>query len=414
MLRAPLTSPSRTQSKVFAAWLVATLAMGSCNWLRPESQQRNIGSSLSRALEPAETTTTPLLRIYPKRITENARHVVAQAASKGVAVAAVVKGASAHPAVVAALMDAGIGMIADSRVINITRIRKAGFKGDVLLMRPASRSEARQVVLHANYSLVSNFDVARFLSDAAAKENLTHNVIVMIEAGDLREGVDPPSDAVDLARRIAELPNLRLAGLGANFACNAGVLPDGKNTASLVDLGASIREALCKELELISAGNSSGLPLLRACGLPHGINHYRIGESILLGTNAIDGTPWTGTRQDAFVFIAEVIESYKKPSRPWGEVAGNAFGERLEYKDQGLRTRLILNAGRQDVDQTGLTPQDTCMKIVNSSSDHLILDVEDCSAKPSVGDHIEFRPNYAALLRATTSEYVAKQIAFDD
>jgi predicted amino acid racemase len=399
-------------------WGFVALALGLCScrfFSGPQAIQSSAESQTSDAVQiENRISSSPRLVIYQKRITSNARAILAQAKEQSVHLAAVVKGASAHPAVVHALMEAGIDMLADSRLINIQRIRNAGFKGDVLLMRPASLTESPQVVLNADFSLVSNLKTAQSLSEAAANARLTHNIIVMVEAGDLREGIYPPADALTLARQIHDLPNLRLAGLGANFACNAGVLPDTKNTASLVDLSQSIEKALKIRLAYVSTGNSSGLPLLRSCALPKGVNHYRVGESILLGSNAVDGTPWPGTRQDAFIFVAEVIEAYKKPSLPWGETAGNAFGERTEYIDRGHRTRAIVNAGRQDIEHTSLTPENPCMQIINSSSDHMILDVEDCASKPKVGDEISFRLGYPALLRATTSDYVAKTVIFDD
>jgi predicted amino acid racemase len=357
-----------------------------------------------------QSAATPRLEINTTAISSNAIAILAQTAAQGVAVAAVVKGVSAHPSVVKALGEAGVTMLADSRVINLRRIREAGFKGDLLLTRPAALAEAKQVVSYATHSLVSSTETARALSRAAQQLGIVHNVILMIESGDLREGIYPPEDAPRQAQEFAALPHLNLAGIGTNFACNAGVLPSPSNTKTLLEIASTIEALLDKRLELISAGNSSGLPLLTSCQLPAGINHYRIGETILLGTNATDGQPWPGTTQDTMVFVAEVIEVWSKPSVPWGETTKNAFGEKPSFADKGHRRRAIVNAGRQDIATNGLVPLDPCMTIINASSDHLIIDVDDCKATVTVGQEIRFRPDYPAVLAASTSEYVHKII----
>lgn len=44
--------------------------------------------------------------------------------------------------------------------------------------------------------------------------------------------------------------------------------------------------------------------------------------------------------------------------------------------------------------------------MIGASSDHLIVDVEDCGGQIQVGDWMEFRCGYMAVLDATTSAYV--------
>ncbi len=111
--------------------------------------------------------------------------------------------------------------------------------------------------------------------------------------------------------------------------------------------------------------------------MPKEINHLRLGESIVLGRNVLDRSPWPGTRQDTFRLLAEVVELERKPSMPIGDRGQNAFGETTEYVDRGIRLRAICNLGRQDAVIDGLEPEDAGITIVGGSSDHLILDVED-------------------------------------
>jgi predicted amino acid racemase len=169
-------------------------------------------------------------------------------------------------------------------------------------------------------------------------------------------------------------------------------------------------EARCGiTLEWLSAVNSSGLELIASGHMPSRINHARIGEAILLGRETIERRAWPGTHQDAFVLRAEVLECRRKPSRPEGRQAEDAFGGRPEFEDSGERLRALLNVGREDVDIETLTPLDPGIRIVGASSGYLVLDVTDATSDVSVGAELEFAPGYGTLLRAMTSEYVEKR-----
>ena len=71
--------------------------------------------------------------------------------------------------------------------------------------------------------------------------------------------------------------------------------------------------------------------------------------------------------------------------------------------------RGIAAIGRQDVRTDGITPLDHDIEILGASSDHLLLDLT--KAKPyRVGDTISFGVDYGALLSASTSMYVSKEV----
>mgnify|MGYP003486331643 CR=1 FL=1 len=134
------------------------------------------------------------------------------------------------------------------------------------------------------------------------------------------------------------------------------------------------------------------------------------GESITLGRNVIDRTPWPGTRQDTFLAVAEGIEVERKPSIPIGLRSQDAFGGHATFVDRGIRTRAICNIGRQDVVVDGVTPVDPGMIVLGGSSDHLIVDVEEAAQDVRTGSEIAFIPSYGSLLAATTSPYVQKVV----
>jgi len=238
---------------------------------------------------------------------------------------------------------------------------------------------------------------------------VTHKIIVMIDVGDLREGVWPDA-AIEVVKSTADLPNIEIIGLGANLACYGGVMPTTENMHMLVEIRDRCRKATGLPLDVISGGNSSSLPLLVSGGMPKEINHFRIGETITLGRNVHDRTPWPGTRQDTMRIVAEIVEVEYKPSVPIGNRGQDAFGGFTDFVDRGIRKRAICNIGRQDVVVDGIEPEDPGVIVLGGSSDHLVLDVEDAHNALMVGDEVVFYPSYGALLAATTSPYVQKVV----
>jgi ornithine racemase len=162
-------------------------------------------------------------------------------------------------------------------------------------------------------------------------------------------------------------------------------------------------------LSVVSGGASSSLTLLLEGKLPQGINNLRVGEAILQGgLETFRDKPWEELELDACRLAADIIEVKKKPSRPIGRSGYDAFGNQPVFADEGDRLRAIANVGREDVLVEGLTPIQAGVRVLGASSDHLVLDVDDARPLPVVGDRVEFRMNYGALLAAMTSEYVEK------
>jgi predicted amino acid racemase len=352
---------------------------------------------------------TPRLEIHPSRIRENAAAVLELCSKYGVDVACVTKVASAHPAVVKAFVDAGAKFLADSRTENLRAIREMGFKGPLMLLRLPTPSRVHEVVEVADISLVSSSTTMRLLSNAAQLAGRQHKGILMVDVGDLREGVWP-SRVVEVAKESLNLRNFELVGLGCNLACFGGVKPTVENMKQLVALRDLCRKETGLELPILSAGNSSGLPLLASGAMPKEINHFRIGEAIVLGRNVLDRSPWPGTRQDTFMAVGEIIETEIKASAPIGDRGQDAFGGTEEFVDRGPRRRAICNLGRQDVVVSGLEPAEKGIEVLGGSSDHLILDIENCERHLQVGDEVRFFPGYGALLALSTSPYVSKQV----
>lgn len=351
--------------------------------------------------------TGTFLEIDLDKVRDNSRIIVEKCRPLGIEVLGVTKGFSAKPRIVKAMIQGGISTLADSRLENIMALRKKGFTQNITLLRIPRISAVKKVIACTDYSVNSEYSVIRRLSDAALAEGTKHKIVLMVDVGDLREGV-LPEDAFVMAQRISMLKGVTLAGVGTNMGCYGGILPTMSNLNMLINITDEIEKRAGIKLEIVSGGGTSSLRLIEAGEMPKGINQLRIGEGILLGTDTTHDNiiPWL--HQDAFVLRAEVIEVKTKPSVPIGELGHDAFGNTPVFEDNGLRKRAIVSLGRQDVNVEGVFPLNTNMHVLGASSDHLIVDVTDADENIKVGGQISFKLNYQGLLFLSNSKYVKK------
>jgi predicted amino acid racemase len=352
--------------------------------------------------------TRPYVTIDLDKLEHNARAIVGLARSHGIEVTGVTKCACGHPEVARAMLRGGVIAIGESRIENIHRLKAAGVQAAYWLLRIPPLSEVDAVVASVDVSLNSELPVLERLSEAALRRGAPHDVILMVDLGDLREGIWP-DDLPSFVREAAKLSGVRIVGIGTNLTCFGGVVPSEDNMRRLVAHAREVEAIVGAPLKWLSGANSSGLELIAAGRMPIEINHARIGEAILLGRETLHRRPWPGTHQDAFVLHAEVLELKWKPSVPVGERAEDAFGHVPAFEDHGAVDRAILNVGREDLEVEGVTPVDPRLKVLGASSDYLIVDVTEAAGAIRVGDEIAFSLGYGALLAAMTSEYVEKR-----
>jgi predicted amino acid racemase len=347
----------------------------------------------------------PAMYINAGKLEDNARVISGMLQKQGARLVGVAKGTLAHPAVVEAMLDGGAAAIGDSRVENLRRLREQGYPGETVLLRAPSPSRLGEAVQVADVSLSSDPLTARLLGEAAARLGKRHKVVLMVDLGDLREGV-LAEEAASVAVEMARTAGIELVGVGTNLACYGGVIPTREKMETLLEVKRAVEVSTGSPLARVSGGNSANMMMLMQGDMPRGITELRIGESILLGTEAIERRPVPGCHQDAFVVAAEIIEVARKPSVPFGRIGQNAFGVVPTFMDRGTRRRAILAIGRQDVDPDSLRPREAGVEIVGASSDHLLCDVEDADKSLAPGRVLTFVPGYSALLRASTSPFV--------
>ncbi|MDQ2678645.1 MAG: alanine/ornithine racemase family PLP-dependent enzyme [Actinomycetota bacterium] len=346
--------------------------------------------------------TSPRVVIDLAKIRANTRALVTMLSPHGISVVGVTKAVCGMPAVAAAMRSGGAVGLGDSRSVNLARLMTADVDGPRTLIRSPMLSASAEVVRCADSSCNTELEVLRGLSVAAGRLGRTHRVVLMVELGDLREGI-MPEDLAAMARSTLSLPHVTLEGIGTNLACQHGVVPGERNMAELSDLVDAVESVTGVAMARVSGGNSASLGWATTSGDTGRVDELRLGEAILLGREPLGRTPIPGLHTDAVTLVAEIIESKWKPSAPWGELGQNAAGVVGRPRDVGTRRRSIVALGRQDVDPSGLTPSGG-RELLGASSDHIVVDSGE--QPDEVGDEIDFDVDYGALLAAMTSPYV--------
>ena len=346
----------------------------------------------------------PRIEIELDKLIHNARKLTALYGSKGIQVTAVTKGVCGSLRIANALLNSGIHSFGDSPIANIQKMREGGIDAQFILIRSPMPSEVERVVEFADVSLNTEISVIRLLADQATKRGKTHRVILMIELGDLREGI-LPSDLESVVKETIGMQGVKLEGVGTNLVCFGGVRPNEANMRELSAIAGYLQRKFGINFEVVSGGNSANYQWFVSTPDVGLINHLRIGEALLLGCDTLTREPIPGLYTDAFTLVAEVIELKTKPSRPYSEIAQDAFGYVPVYEDKGNMRRAILALGMQDVDISAIKSR-VKVNVLGASSDHLILDARDSGLE--VGVEVRFDVNYGALLRAMTSPYVEK------
>ncbi|MEA3409870.1 MAG: alanine racemase [Candidatus Eisenbacteria bacterium] len=329
----------------------------------------------------------------------------------GATLTVVTKALCGHRETLKALRELGVDSMSDSRLDNLEIVKEVAPEIETWYLRPPHSSAIDDVVRLSDVSLNTELEIIRELDEEAGRQGVVHRVVIMIELGDLREGI-LPGKLPQTYKQIFELPNTSVIGIGANLGCLGGVVPSVDQLMQLVLYRELLELKFDRKLELISAGSSSSLSLLVDGSLPKQINHFRVGESLFLGTNLILGGTLEGLRGDAVRLEAEIVEIKEKGMVPLGETAEMTPFQPVEDEeetDPGQRGyRAIVAVGQVDTDVGGLTPVDEDFRIAGASSDLTVVNVGDRREGMSVGDVIRFRVAYSSFVRLMANPYTDK------
>jgi predicted amino acid racemase len=310
------------------------------------------------------------------------------------------------------VIDLGIGQMLDSRVSNLKAIKSIDPGVETIYIKPPAKRSIPGIVQYADISFNTEFSTIKLLSEEAKKQKKTHKIIIMIEMGDLREGV-MGDNLIDFYGKIFELPNIEVVGIGANLNCLNGIMPSEDKLIQLSLYEQLIEAKFNKNIPYVTGGSSVTIPLLFKKLIPTGVNHLRIGETLFFGKDLFEETTIKGMERDIFRLYAEIIELTEKPLVPSGEIGTNVAGEIKEFNDEDYGKssyRAILDLGLLDIDTRNLEPLDKKLNFFGASSDMIVVDLGTDKPTYKVGDLIPFRVNYMGALSILNSNYITKKV----
>ena len=358
-------------------------------------------------------------QIYPRAVLdlghlrENVKMVTGRCAAMGIQVMGVVKGCDGLPRCASQFVRGGCSSLGSSRIGQLADLRAAGISLPLWLIRIPMLSDAEEVVQVADGSLNSDLAVLRALDQAARAQGKTHQVLLMTDLGDLREGFWGVKELTEAALMVErDCPGLHLTGIGTNLGCYGSVLATREKMEELCAQAKEVEAAIGRPLEVVSGGATSSYMRVLDGTMPEGVNQLRIGEGILMARDLPDlhGVDMGPMHRDAITLEAEVVEVREKPTYPQGEITVDAFGHRQAYEDRGIRCHAVLAVGKVDYGDPGeLFPEASGVRVLGASSDHTLLDIQDAldqGQEIRVGDILRFRLTYAAAVYVTSSRDV--------
>lgn len=311
------------------------------------------------------------------------------------------------------VLSLGDEQVCDARLSNLKKIKYINPNKETIYIKPPAKRSIANVVKYADVSFNTEFTTIKWLSEEAVKQQKIHRIIIMIELGDLREGI-LGEHLMAFYKKIFELPNITVSGIGANLNCLSGVMPSKDKLIQLSLYEQLIEAKFGKKIDYVSGGSSVMLPLLLKKQIPKGVNHFRIGETLFFGVDLFLNKKIPKMKDDVFLLYAEIIEITEKSIVPYGNLEENPSGETIGInpEDYGKsHSRGILDIGLLDISKTEfLTPVNKEITFIGASSDMLVIDLSNTTKKYKIGDLVSFRMNYMGALRVMNSEYIEKRL----
>ena len=306
--------------------------------------------------------------------------------------------------------------IADSRLSSLKTIKKMHPELVTMYIKPPAIQLIKTVISYADISLNSSFSTIEALNKEAKRQGKVHRIVIMIEMGELREGV-VRDELLDFYKQCFELSNINVIGIGTNLGCMYGIEPTFDKLIQLSLYKQLIETMFSEKLELISGGSSITLPMLKR-NFPKTVNHFRIGEAAFLGVSPLDGKKVRNLSTKAFSYQANIIEMEEKYNEPDGVISEASIGhtaQEVEDSDYSKSYKAILDFGVLDLNVDDISPVDPEISFFGTTSDMTVYDVgknlnRKQRAKYKVGQKIYFDLNYMGVARIMNSKFIQKII----
>ncbi len=309
------------------------------------------------------------------------------------------------------LIALGATEIHDSRISNLNKVKKLNPAIQTVYIKPPAKLSIKRIVEFADVSFNTEIFTIKLLSEEAIRQNKTHKIIIMIEMGDLREGV-MGEELIAFYGEVLQMPNIEVRGIGTNLNCLNGVMPTQDKLIQLSLYKQLIEAKFNVSIPWVSGGTSVAVPLILKNVRPMAVNHFRIGEALFFGKDLFTGETIENMHNDVFKLYTEIIEITQKPNVPDGELGENVAGKSFSMNTiddlGGTSLRAILDIGLLDMQPQYLQVEDENITIVDASSDMLVVDISNSKNQYSVGDLISFKVKYMGALQLLNSDYIDK------
>lgn len=309
-----------------------------------------------------------------------------------------------------------INSVGDSRLTSLKNLKAVKPNMQTIYIKPPAEIYAEEVVKYADISLNTSYRTIQALNVAAKKAGRIHQVIIMIELGELREGVNRQG-VMSFYEKVFDLSHINVIGIGSNLGCMYGIEPTYDKLLQLSIYKELISARFNKKLKFVSGGSSITLPLIEEGQVPKDINHFRIGEAAFFGVSPLRNEQFKELNTDTFEFEANIIELEEKKIVPEGILSDANIGHTAIYDESNVdetRVKAILDFGMLDVDKENIEALDNEISFVGITSDMMVVDIgsnktTDGMKKYRVGDRIRFKTNYMAVARLLNSKFIDKR-----
>ena len=353
------------------------------------------------------------IKLYRQKLEENYTFLNTTFKSRGIEWGVVTKILCGNTIYLKEIIALGVREVHDSRISNLKKVKKLDPEIQTVYIKPPAKRNIENIVRYADVSFNTEIYTIQLLSDEAQKQNKIHKIIIMIEMGDLREGV-LGDDLIAFYGKILSMPNIEIRGIGTNLNCLSGVMPTQDKLIQLSLYKQLIEAKFNIQIPWVSGGTSVAVPLMLKNARPMAVNHFRIGEALFFGKDLFTGETIEGMHNDVFELYAQIIEITEKSNIPTGEmgenVAGNTFSM-SDTEDLGTTsTRAILDIGLLDMQPQYLKAEDSKITIIDASSDMMVVDITNSKTDYKIGDFVPFKLQYMGGLYLLNSDYIEKVI----
>jgi D-serine deaminase-like pyridoxal phosphate-dependent protein len=284
------------------------------------------------------------------------------------------------PAIAKMQMDAGAVGITCQKVSEAEVMADFGFSDIFIPYNILGESKLKRLMSLARRATVSvtadSAVVIRGVSKAAQDAGLTMTVLVECDLGAQRCGVQSPSDAAELARLIASLPNLHFGGLMT--------YPTNEHLDDFVRTTRGLLKEDGLPIERVSGGGS---PMMWQVHTHPELTEYRAGiyvygDRLTMRSGAV-------TLADCAIRVHATVVS--RPTLERGIL------------DAGSKS---LSSDLHGLDGYGYICEYPEAKIYQLSEEHGHVDFSSCSRKPEIGERVTIIPNHCCTVTSLFDEVV--------